>query len=325
MEKTAFITGITGQDGSYLTELLLEKGYIVHGLAHYLEVVANSQIKHLVADPSIINKTLFLHSGALEDATLLRRVIHKTKPAELYHLAGQSSPRMSLEQPETTVESAGMSTLRLLEILKDMDTPARFLCAASSEIFGNPATSPQDENTPVRPVTPYGAAKAFSQQITSIYRNAHKMPACSAILYNHESVRRSPAFVTMKIARAAAMIKQGRQKELLLGSLEARRDWGWAPDYVAGMWRMLQAGARDDYILASGKLHSVADFAEKAFECVGLNWRDHVKHDDSLMTPAEPVALCGDPAKAERELHWNRTVDFEEMIARLVASQYTTD
>jgi len=322
MDNTAFITGIAGQDGSYLAELLLGKGYIVHGLVHYLEALPNSNIKHLVSDSTIVGRTLFLHAGTLEDGTLLRRLIKKTKPDEFYHLAGQSSPRLSLEQPEMTAESVGMATLRLLEILRDMEKPIKFLYASSGEIFGNPAMSPQDEDTPVRPVTPYGAAKAFSQQITSIYRNAHKLPACSAILYNHESPRRSASFVTMKIARAAAMIKRGLQNELLLGSMTARRDWGWAPDYVAGMWRMLQAGGNDDYILASGELHSVADFAEKAFECVGLDWHDYVKQDATLMRTVELGALCGNPAKAEKILNWARTVNFETLVESLVASQY---
>ena len=317
----AFITGITGQDGSYLAELLLGKGYVVHGLVHP-EALSGNNIKHLASNPNINGRTLFLHTGVLEDGTRLRRLINKAMPDEFYHLAGQSSPRLSLELPEMTVESVGVATLRLLEILRDMEKPARFLHASSSEVFGSPAMSPQDENTPAIPSTPYGAAKAFSQHMACIYRNAFKMPACSAILYNHESPRRNTSFVTMKIARAAAMIKRGLQQELLLGDMEARRDWGWAPDYVDGLWRILQAGGNDEYILASGVLHSVADFAERAFGCVGLNWRDYVKHDASLVTAAEPVSLCGNPTKAETVLGWSRTVGFGEMVERLVASQY---
>ena len=224
-DQIAFITGITGQDGSYLAELLLEKGYLVHGLVHRPDSLANSNIGHLVGNSDIINKQLFLHNGAFEDATHLRRIISQAKPAEFYHLAGQSSPRLSLELPEATVDSIGMATLRLLEIIRDLPSPPKFLYASSAEVFGSPSHSPQDEFTPVNPTTPYGAAKAFSQQIARIYRTAYKLQTCSAILYNHESPRRSGQFVTMKIARAAARIKMGLQKELQLGSLAGRRDW----------------------------------------------------------------------------------------------------
>ncbi|MDF9827426.1 GDPmannose 4,6-dehydratase [Ereboglobus sp. PH5-10] len=321
-EKNAFITGITGQDGSYLTELLLEKGYAVHGLVTPLESAANGNLRHLVADPAILGKRLFLHAGSFEELTHLRRIIDRTKPDEFYHFAGQSSPRLSFELPEVTANSVGIATLRLLEILRGLQHPTRFFNASSAEVFGTPSNSRQDEQTPVNPATPYGAAKAFAQQMTRIYRTAHKLPACSAILYNHESPRRNESFVTMKIARAAARIKKGLQTELKLGSMTAQRDWGWAPDYVEGMWRMLQADQCDDYILATGELHSVADLVEKAFQCVGLNWRDHVKQDPSLITAAEPVAPCGNPAKAEKQLNWSRTVNFDSMVERLVASQY---
>lgn len=236
----AFITGITGQDGSYLAELLLDKGYEVHGLVHRPDALPASNIRHLVADANVFNKRLFLHNGAFEDATHLRRIISRAKPNEFYHLAGQSSPRLSLELPESTVDSIGMATLRLLEILRDLPEPTKFLYASSSEVFGSPPHSPQDELTPLNPTTPYGAAKAFSEHMGRIYRIAYQLPSCSAILYNHESPRRGGGFVTMKIARAAARIKKGLQQELVLGSLEGRRDWGWAPDYVRGMWLMLQ-------------------------------------------------------------------------------------
>lgn len=317
----AFITGITGQDGSYLAELLLGKGYQVHGLVHRPDALATSNIRHLVNDTSVVNHQLFLHNGAFEDATHLRRIISKARPNEFYHLAGQSSPRLSLELPESTVDSIGMATLRLLEILRDLPEPAKFLYASSSEVFGSPPHSPQDETTPFNPTTPYGAAKAFSAQMTRIYRIAYGLPTCSAILYNHESPRRGGGFVTMKIARAAARIKQGLQSELVLGSLEGRRDWGWAPDYVSGMWLMLQQQSVDDFVLATGELHSVQELVENAFGSIGLNWRDHVVQDSALFTSVEPVAPCGNPAKAGRLLGWKNTVPFKEMVARLVESE----
>lgn len=317
----AFITGITGQDGSYLAELLLTKGYEVHGLVHRPDALPMSNIRHLVADPEVLNKRLFLHNGSFEDATHLRRIISKAKPNEFYHLAGQSSPRLSLELPESTVDSIGMATLRLLEILRDLPEPTKFLYASSSEVFGSPPHSPQDELTPLNPTTPYGAAKAFSEHMARIYRIAYQMPTCSAILYNHESPRRGGGFVTMKIARAAARIKKGLQQELVLGSLEGRRDWGWAPDYVEGMWLMLQQKSVDDFVLATGELHSVAELVASAFECVGLNWRDYVREDTALHTSVEPVAPCGNPAKAKRLLGWQNSVPFPAMVARLVESE----
>ena len=320
MQK-AFITGITGQDGSYLCELLLEKGYEVHGLVHRPDALATSNIRHLVTDTALLGKRLFLHNGAFEDATHLRRIISRARPHEFYHLAGQSSPRLSLELPESTVDSIGMATLRLLEILRDLPNPPKFLYASSSEVFGSPPHSPQDELTPVNPTTPYGAAKAFSQQMARIYRIAYGLQTCAVILYNHESPRRSSNFVTMKVARAAARIKRGLQTELALGSLEGRRDWGWAPDYVKGMWLILQEQHVDDFVLATGELHSVADLVGCAFECVGLNWRDHVRHDAALITSVEPVAPCGNPGKAHRILGWRNTVPFKDMVGRLVESE----
>lgn len=314
----AFITGITGQDGSYLAELLLVKGYEVHGLVHRPDALPTSNIRHLVADARLLNKRLFLHNGAFEDATHLRRIISRAKPQEFYHLAGQSSPRLSLELPESTVDSIGMATLRLLEILRDLPEPTKFLYASSSEVFGSPPHSPQDEVTPLNPTTPYGAAKAFSQQMARIYRIAYQLPTCAAILYNHESPRRSGGFVTVKIARAASRIKQGLQQELVLGNLEGRRDWGWAPDYVQGMWRMLQEKNVDDFVLATGELHTVEELVACAFACVGLNWRDFVRFDQALVNRNEPVAPCGNPAKAGRVLGWQNTVSFKDMVARLV-------
>ena len=317
-KQIAFITGITGQDGSYLCELLLDKGYEVHGLVHRPDALGSSHIAPLAADPTVSGKRLFLHTGAFEDATHLRRIINKSRPTEFYHLAGQSSPRLSLELPETTVDSIGMATLRLLEILRDIPDPPKFLYASSSEVFGSPPHSPQDEMTPLNPTTPYGAAKAFSQQMSRIYRIAYGLRACSAILYNHESVRRGPNFVTMKVARGVARIKHGLDKQLVLGSLNGRRDWGWAPDYVSGMWMMLQTDATDDYVLATGQLHSVRDLVDSAFSSVGLKWEDWVKYDPGLVTSVEPIAPCGNPSKAKRLLGWENTVPFQEIVRRLV-------
>ncbi len=322
MPPVAFITGVTGQDGSYLAEMLLEKGYDVHGLVHRPDAIQHSWIAPLVHDPAIMGKRLFLHNGTFEDATRLRRVIGQARPNEFYHLAGQSSPRLSLEMPEATVDSIGMGTVRLLEILRDLPDPPRFLYASSSEVFGSPPHSPQDELTPLNPTTPYGAAKAFSQQMSRIYRIAYKLKTCSVILYNHESPRRSSQFVTMKIARAAARIKRGLQKGLPLGSLNGRRDWGWAPDYVKGMWMMLQADPVDDFVLATGELHSVEEFVQIAFASLDLEWRDHVSFDQNLITTVEPVAPCGNPGKARRLLGWQNSVPFAEMVIRLVRSEY---
>ena len=317
----AFITGITGQDGSYLCEWLLSHDYEVHGLVHRPDALANSNIRHLIADNSVMGKRLFLHNGAFEDGTHLRRIISRAKPNEFYHLAGQSSPRLSLELPESTVDSIGMATLRLLEILRDLPDPPKFLYASSSEVFGSPPHSPQDELTPLNPTTPYGAAKAFSQQMARIYRIAYGLQTCAVILYNHESPRRNSNFVSMKVARAAARIKKGLQQELVLGSLEGRRDWGWAPDYVKGMWMVLQQQSVDDFVLATGQLNSVADLVAHAFEHVGLKWQDYVRYDAGLISSVEPVAPCGNPGKAGRVLGWKNTVPFKEMVALLVESE----
>ncbi len=317
----AFITGVTGQDGSYLCELLLEKGYIVHGLVHRPSSLHEGNIRHLASNPELLDRRLFLHTGAFEDATHLRRLIAKAQPHEMYHLAGQSSPRLSLELPETTVDSIGMGTLRLLEIIRDLPDPPKFLYAASSEIFGSPVHSPQDEATPINPTTPYGAAKAFSHQMCRIYRIAYGLQTCSAILYNHESERRSEGFVTMKIARAAARIKKGAREKVKLGNIEGKRDWGWAPDYVRGMWMMLQADPVDDFILATGRVHSVKEILEVAFSYVGLDWGDWVEYDSGLLTTVEHGHACGNPGKAKRILGWENSVPFEEIIRRLTARE----
>jgi GDPmannose 4,6-dehydratase len=321
MPPTAFITGITGQDGSYLAEYLLARGYVVHGLVRRPDALQASPIAPLVNNPAVMGKALFLHHGALEDAAALRRAVGAARPSEFYHLAGQSSPRMALESPEAAVASIGMGTLRVLEILRELTEPPRFLHASSSEVFGSPPCSPQDELTPLNPTTPYGVAKAFAQQMTKVYRTVHGLKACSAILFNHESPRRSDRFLPMKVARGVARIKKGLQADLTLGRLDGRRDWGWAPDYARGMALILQSGAADEFVLATGRLHSVEELVRAAFAAVDLDWRPHVAFDGRLVAAVEPAALCGNPAKAGRLLGWENTVPFEEMVVRLVRAE----
>jgi GDPmannose 4,6-dehydratase len=323
MNKVAFITGITGQDGSYLVELLMEKGYVIHGLIHRPDRLSSSYISKYIKDETIINKKLFLHNGSYEDSTHLRRIISNAKPSEFYHLAGQSSPRVSFEMPESTLESVAMSTLRILEILRDLQEPPKFLFASSSEVFGTPLQMPQTEETPINPATPYGAAKALSQHLCKIYRIAHGLQTCSAILYNHESPRRGSGFVTMKIAAAVASIKLGIQKELQLGSLTGKRDWGWAPDYVKGMYLMLQQPKVDDFLFATGKLHSVQQLVEITFKSANLNWQDYVKYDHTLLSVDEPLTACGNSAKAKNILGWESSIALEEIMDRIVKSEIT--
>src|SRR5690242_11327821 len=263
--KIALITGITGQDGSYLTELLLKKGYAVHGIVRRTSNLLRSRIEHLRRDPKIYDKDFFLHYGDLSDTTTLRRIFREVQPDEVYHLAGQSHVGLSFDIPESTCDEAGMSTLRLLEIARDQAHPVRFYHASTSEIFGNAAESPQTEETPMRPTSPYGCAKAFATQLVRVYRQSYGLFACNGILYNHESPRRGENFVTRKIARAVARISRGLDSELVLGNLESKRDWGRAQDYVQAMWLMLQHAKPDDYVVATGAAHSVREFLEAAF------------------------------------------------------------
>ncbi|MBA4147889.1 MAG: GDP-mannose 4,6-dehydratase [Verrucomicrobia bacterium] len=315
--RKAFITGITGQDGSYLAELLLEKGYEVHGSVRRTSTLHRSRLEHLYSDPELYGKRLFLHYADLDDPTTLRRVLTKAAPDEIYHLAGQSHVGLSFEIPESTCELTAMATLRLLEMIRDLPTPPKLFHATSSEMFGNPETVPQDENTPYAPVNPYGCAKAFAAQMVKIYRNSFGLFACNGIMFNHESPRRGENFVTRKICHAAAAIKLGLQNELLLGDTSAERDWGYAPDYVRGMWLILQQHEPDDFVLATGKLHSVQNVIEIAFATVGLDWKLYVKRDPRFMRPAEPHKLVGNPAKAKRVLGWEPTHTFEQLIAEM--------
>ena len=313
----ALITGITGQDGSYLTELLLEKGYEVHGVVRRTSSLERSRLNHLYSDPKTYGVRLFLHYADLDDPTTLRRILNQVVPDELYHLAGQSHVGLSFEIPESTCEETAMGTLRLLEMIRDMDRSPRLYHASSSEIFGRPTQSPQDEDTPQIPVTPYGCAKAFATQMIRIYRRSFDLFASNGITFNHESPRRGENFVTRKICRAAAAIKLGLQNELTLGDLDAKRDWGYAPDFVRAMWLTLQHSEPDDYVFATGNLHTVRDVVETAFKAAGLDWEKHVHQDSRFVRPSEPVNLVGNPTKARRVLGWEPQKSFEEFITEM--------
>src|SRR3954463_13320043 len=316
--KTALITGITGQDGSYLAELLLEKGYAVHGVVRRTSNLLRSRIEHLRKDENVYSKSLFLHYGDLSDGTTLRRIFSEVEPAEIYHLAGQSHVGLSFEIPESTCEEIGMATLRLLEIARDQSRPVKFYHASSSEIFGNAAESPQTESTPLQPASPYGCAKAFATQLARVYRESYGLFVCNGILYNHESPRRGENFVTRKIARAVARIARGLDQELSLGSLESRRDWGRAQDYVAAMWLMLQQEKPGDYVVATGETHSVRDFVEAAFAVVNLPWKKYVKHNPAFDRPAEPAQLVCSPEKIKAELGWEPRGSFNDLVREMV-------
>jgi GDPmannose 4,6-dehydratase len=320
-EKIALITGITGQDGSYLTELLLEKGYTVHGIVRRTSNLLRSRIEHLRCDAKIYDKKLFLHYGDLSDTTTLRRILREVNPSEVYHLAGQSHVGLSFELPESTCDEAGMATLRLLEIARDQTKPVKFYHASTSEIFGNASESPQTEETPMRPTSPYGCGKAFATMLARVYRQSYGMFVCNGILYNHESPRRGENFVTRKIARAAARISRKLDVDLVLGNLESKRDWGRAQDYVAAMWLMLQHDKPDDYVVATGETHSVREFAEVAFKVVGLDWKKYVKQDSAFDRPIEPARLVGSADKIRKTLGWKPTGDFEQLVREMVEAE----
>ncbi|HYE31524.1 MAG TPA: GDP-mannose 4,6-dehydratase [Methylomirabilota bacterium] len=317
----ALITGVTGQDGSYLSELLLEKGYEVHGVVRRSSMFNRSRIDHLYRDPEIYGKTFFLHYADIDDPTTLRRVMTKVAPDEIYHLAGQSHVGLSFDIPESTCEMTAVGTLRLLEIIRDLPKPPKLFHAASSEIFGEPKTMPQDEETPYNPINPYGCAKAFAAQMVTVYRRAFGFFGVNGILYNHESPRRGENFVTRKIASGAAAIKLGLQKELMLGDLSAQRDWGHSRDYVRGMWLALQHPTAENFVFATGKLHSVQDVVETAFESVGLDWTQHVKKDPRFMRPAEPQRLVGNASKAKQLLGWEPQIAFKQLISEMTAAE----
>jgi GDPmannose 4,6-dehydratase len=280
--------------------------------------IERSRLSHLFSDPSVYEKRLFLHYADLEDTTTIRRIIRQTTPSEMYHLAGQSHVGLSFDIPESTCELTTMCTLRILEILRDLPDPPRFLHASSREIFGTPEHSPQDESTPLHPESPYGCAKAFATQMVQIYRNTHRMYCCNTIAYNHESPRRGENFVTRKITLGAARISLGVQNELRLGDIDAKRDWGDARDFVEAMWLALQQNEPGDYVIASGESHSVREFLELAFHRVGLDWRDYVVHDARYDRPHDVARLLGNPAKARRALGWAPKSSFEELVNDMV-------
>lgn len=317
MTRRAFITGITGQDGSYLAELLLHKGYEVHGVIRRTSTFNTSRIDHLYVDPHTPGARLFLHYGDLLDATRMSTLLRKIAPDEVYHLAAQPHVRVSFDEPEYTAETTGVGTIRLLEAIRQLGLDCRFYQASSSEMFGS-SPPPQNENTPFHPRSPYGVAKVFSYWSTRNYREAYGMYAVNGILFNHESPRRGETFVTRKITRAVARIKAGFDEPLYLGNLDAVRDWGYAPEYVEGMWRMLQQGEPDDYVLATGRGGTVREFLNLAFEYAGLEWERYVRFDDRYLRPAEVDAIVGDYSHARSALGWEPTVELPELVRIMV-------
>lgn len=315
--KKAMITGITGQDGSYLAELLLSKGYEVHGLIRRSSSFNTNRIEHLYVDPHDPAARLFLHYGDLSDGARLVTLLSTIQPDEVYNLAAQSHVRVSFDEPEHTGDTTGIGSIRLLEAVRLAGLQCRYYQASSSEMFGA-TPPPQNEETPFYPRSPYGAAKVYAYWVTKNYREAYGLYAVNGILFNHESPRRGETFVTRKITRAVARIKAGLQEDLYMGNLDAIRDWGYAPEYVEGMWRMLQAETPDDYVLATGCAFSVRDFLETSFEHAGLNWKDHVKFDERYLRPTEVDALIGDSSKAERVLGWKPSVRPEELARIMV-------
>lgn len=320
--KRAIITGITGQDGSYLVELLLGKGYEVHGIVRRASTFGTDRIDHLYKDPHDPSAKIFLHYGDLSDGTVLRRIIEHVQPDEVYNLGAQSHVMVSFEEPEYTVEVDALGTLRLLEAVRDYQErrgrKVRFYQAGSSEMFGKAQEIPQKETTPFYPRSPYGCAKVFAHWQTVNYREAYRIFACNGILFNHESPRRGETFVTRKITRAATRIKLGLQNKLYLGNLEAKRDWGFAGDYVEAMWLMLQHDEPDDYVIATGETHSVREFVEKVFGRLGLDWQRHVEIDPKYFRPTEVDILLGDAGKARENLGWMPRVKFDDLIEMMV-------
>ncbi len=316
--KKALITGITGQDGSYLADLLLEKGYEVHGIIRRASTFNTSRIDHLYADPHINGVRMFLHYGDLSDSVNLVKLLYKLKPDEIYHLGAQSHVRVSFDIPEYTSDVTGVGTIRILEAIREAGLRSRFYQASSSEMFGKAQQVPQTETTPFWPRSPYGVAKVFSYWATVNYRESYGLFATNGIMFNHESPRRGETFVTRKISRAVAAIKQGLQHELFLGNLDAKRDWGYAPEYVEGMWRILQHSEGDDFVLATGETHTVREFVEAAFSHVDLDWKEFVQHDPRYERPAEVDLLMGNASKAKKILNWEAKVRFHELVRIMV-------
>lgn len=319
--KKALITGITGQDGSYLAELLLAKGYEVHGIIRRASTFNTSRINNLYEDPHINGVRLFLHYGDIADSTNLIKLLYRIQPDEVYHLAAQSHVRVSFDIPEYTGDVTGLGTIRLLEAIREVGLKTRFYQAGSSEMFGLVQQVPQNETTPFYPRSPYGAAKVYAHWITVNYRESYGLFACNGILFNHESPRRGETFVTRKITRAVAQIQAGLQDKLYLGNLEAKRDWGYAKEYVEAMWLMLQQETPDDYVIATGETHSVREFLHEAFSQVGLDWEKYVVHDVRYERPAEVELLIGDASKAKAKLGWEPRTTFHELVSLMVEEE----
>ncbi|MCF2146315.1 GDP-mannose 4,6-dehydratase [Desmonostoc muscorum LEGE 12446] len=321
-QKRALITGITGQDGSYLSEFLLEQGYEVHGIIRRTSTFNTDRIDHIYEDPHKQGVRLFLHYGDLTDGTTLRRILEEVEPTEIYNLGAQSHVRVSFDSPEYTVDAVGMGTLRLLEAIRDYQRrtgiQVRFYQAGSSEMYGLVQAVPQSETTPFYPRSPYACAKVYAHWQTVNYRESYGMFASNGILFNHESPRRGETFVTRKITRAVARIVAGKQEKLYMGNLDAKRDWGYAKDYVRAMWLILQQEQPDDYVVATGETHSVREFLELAFSHVNLNWQDYVDFDERYLRPTEVDLLIGDPSKAKAKLGWQPSVTFPELVALMV-------
>lgn len=317
-DNRAFITGITGQDGSYLAEFLLDKGYEVHGLVRRSSTFGTDRIDHLYLDPHVDSARLFLHYGDLTDASSLTNVMQSVHPTEIYNLGAQSHVAVSFQNPIYSADVDALGTLRLLEAVRQLPYPARFYQASSSEMYGQVVETPQNELTPFHPRSPYGAAKVYSYWQTINYREAYGMHASNGVLFNHESPRRGETFVTRKVTRAATRIKLDLQRELYLGNLDAERDWGYAGDYVEAMWLMLQQDEPDDYVIATGQRNSVRDFCELAFASLDLDWEQYVMVDERYLRPAEVDLLQGDPKKAKERLGWEPTVTFAELVGMMV-------
>jgi GDPmannose 4,6-dehydratase len=318
MAHRAFITGITGQDGSYLSEFLLSKGYEVHGLIRRSSTFGTERIDHLYLDPHIETARLFLHYGDLTGSNTLSRLLNEIQPTEIYNLAAQSHVAVSFLNPIYTADVVALGTLRLLEAMRQLNTPVRFYQASSSEMYGKVNEVPQNEQTPFHPRSPYAVAKVYSFWQTLNHREAYGMFNCNGILFNHESPRRGETFVTRKITRAVARIKHGLQERLYLGNLDAERDWGFAGDFVRAMWMMLQQDEPDDYVIATGDRHSVREFCESAFALVDLDWEEYVSIDERYMRPSEVDLLEGDAAKARRVLGWEPDVTFDQLVEMMV-------
>jgi len=317
MAKRALVTGITGQDGSYMAEFLLSHGYEVHGIIRRASTFNTQRIDHVYEDPHRPNARLFLHYGDLASSGQLIGLIYDLAPDEIYHLGAQSHVRVSFEMPEYTADITGLGTARLLEAIRRNGIKTRFYQASSSEMFGS-SPEPQNERTPLQPRSPYGAAKVYAYWMTVNYREGYGLLAGNGILFNHESPRRGETFVTRKITRALAHILAGQQEKLYLGNLESKRDWGYAPEYVEGMWRMLQQEEADDYVLGTGESHSVKEFVREAFAYVDLDWQDHVGTDPKYLRPTEVDFLCADSAKARQILSWEPKVTFKELVHIMV-------